>query len=120
MDNTQAASDKIRPFLEAMERSIDRVRSRRMQESGELSAPTPAAPMANAPAPSNPSPERFAQRMQSSTQTPAPPAPPATPVAPASTNSDDAPPPRLKARPKRPSSFTNTSYEQDNYRSQAG
>lgn len=113
MDRTRAASEKIRPFLEAMERSIDQVRRKRMQDAGELEVQPASIP---SPGPSSPS-EAASDGI---THRDPPKASPLTPPGSASTNSDDASPPRLKARPKRPTAFTNTAYEQDNYRSQAG
>ncbi len=69
MDKSRAAVDRVRPFLAAMERSIDAARRQRLQAPGER--PTEAAIL------------RLAE--------------PTDPVA--------APPPRLKARPKRVNPF---------------
>lgn len=112
MDRTRAASDKIRPFLEAMERSIDQVRRKRMQDAGEMDVPQELAP---SPRPSSPS----EVTSESLTHRDPPKASPLNTQVPPATNSGDAPPPRLKARPKRPTAFTNNAYDQENYRSQA-
>ncbi len=71
MDKSRAAVDRVRPFLAAMERSIDAARRQRLQAPGER--PTEAAIL------------RIAE--------------------PAATDPVAAPPPRLKARPKRVSPF---------------
>ena len=109
MDRSRPASDRVRPFLEAMERSIDSVRRQRLEDSGEL---TPAEAVAPAPpvAPAT---------------TPAPEVVPPSPLrpthVPAVLNGDQpkAGPARLKARPKRSTSFNNNQYNRDDL-SQAG
>ena len=113
MDRTRAASEKIRPFLEAMERSIDQVRRKRKQDAGELDVQREAAP---SPTPSPPG----GSTSEDLTHRELPKASPLNSPVPPPANSDDAPPPRLKARPKRPTGFTNNMYDQDSYRSQAG
>lgn len=65
MDQSRSAAERVRPILQAMERSIETARRRRLQESQGFSRPGPV---------------------------------PASPTA-----TPSAPPPRLKARPKRPS-----------------
>ena len=76
MDTSRSAADRVRPVLEAMERSIDAARRRRTQRETQTTPSTPtAAPPASAP--SNPTPST-------------------------STNGSDEQP-RLKARPKRAS-----------------
>ncbi len=114
MDRTKAASDRIRPFLEAMERSIDDVRRKRMQESGESPAPL----MSPSPTPSTG--ESSPTGSYQPTDHPSPPTPSTGADEALDSGPDDAPPVRLKARPKRPSAFTNSPYERDGYRSQAG
>ncbi len=71
MDKSRAAVDRVRPFLAAMERSIDAARRQRLQTAGER--PTEDAIL------------RIAE--------------------PDTTDPTAAPPPRLKARPKRVSPF---------------
>lgn len=143
MERTRSASDKIRPFLEAMERRIDKVRRDRLEESGESDVHAtgrsgghpngrpPGTAYTNGPT---------TPTHQSAAPNPSPSAPAAsndeavigrphgTSANPASnpSNNEDGedaenkPPQRLKARPKRPSAFTNRPFDQDNYRSQAG
>jgi len=52
MDNSKPAAERIRPILQAMERSIDAARQRRLHESGEpeVSEPVRPDPQTEAPA----------------------------------------------------------------------
>lgn len=128
MERSRTASDKVRPFLEAMERTIDQARRKR---TGESTASTPAASISSgngSSIPSAPTPQYIppSAAPASAPATPAPSQPQdsASPTAhdiPVSNEeTPDAPPARLKARPKRPSGFGSSSnYNQDNL-SQAG
>jgi hypothetical protein len=82
MDKSRAAAERVRPILQAMERSIDSARRKRLHNPTDADA-DPAPPVQH----SAPSP-----------------------------NGESAP--RMKARPKRPSSFLNA--DGSPYRSQAG
>lgn len=79
MENPRNAADKVRPILQAMERSIDTARRRRLNTEDEPATAEEAAPSA----PSQPASIRPEQGDEP----------------------ESANPPRLKARPKRPSSF---------------
>jgi hypothetical protein len=48
MNKNRPAADRVRPILEAMERSIETARQRRLDTSG-ASAPAPAAPAQSRP-----------------------------------------------------------------------
>jgi hypothetical protein len=152
MDKPRSASDKIRPFLEAMERSINRVRHQRLEESGEVkpasnapasngyraasgmpgSSSSPAIPGRPAPQPSPASPLQGGGHTYAAPQRPtlghddavigAPSSPHRSAVEPApqagGENTDK--PQRLKAKPKRPSTYSDAAFEANRYRSQAG
>ena len=159
MDKPRSASDKIRPFLEAMERSINRVRHQRLQESGEVNAAAKApssnghrggfsasSPSAPSPSPATPAPPAAPSARPAShpahpyggghphaaLQRPAalhddavigaPASPHRNPAQPDSGPGGDSAdkPQRLKAKPKRPSSFSDASLDANRYRSQAG
>jgi hypothetical protein len=79
MENPRNAADKVRPILQAMERSIDSARRRRLNTEDAT------------PAPDEPRPQDAGQMPH---------------IRPDEADEPEAAtPPRLKARPKRPSSF---------------
>ncbi len=88
MSNAQNAADRVRPFLQAMERSIDAARQRRLNRPGPAAPTTPAA---------------ATTELVGGTH---------------ETRTGNDPPPRLRARPKRPSTFI-ASRDDPDYRSQA-
>jgi hypothetical protein len=94
MDKSKPVADRVRPILEAMERSIDLARRRRLERSD-----CPAEPQRPTAAPPSP------------TGSPPPP-PPSQPG-----ETDPAAPQRLKARPKRDPSFG--TYGNSDFRSKA-
>ncbi len=115
MDRSRTASDKVRPFLEAMERRIDQVRAKRTGHTTEppssvpvtadVAPPTPA-PVVPAPSPAH----GYAEPAQTPNQG----------QEPCVIMEDDDPKPvRLKARPKRNSTFGSDNPPQSNF-SQAG
>jgi hypothetical protein len=92
MNDSNRAADRVRPFLQAMERSIDAARQRRLNGGLEPTEPapvmTPTSPPANEPS-TEPSTEPSGE------------------------------PPRLRARPKRPS-YPVFGRDEPEYRSKAG
>jgi hypothetical protein len=92
MDLHKSTADRIRPILQAMDRTIDTLRRSRTNV-----VPTPA-PISPAPSASKPTPTT-------------------APVAPAAMAPESSP--RLKARPKRLDSPFMNSFGQPPYRSQA-
>ena len=115
MDRSRTASDKVRPFLEAMERRIEQVRAKR---TGQTSEPPSSVPVTSDVAPPTPAPVVPAPR-----PTPGYAPPSHTPNPghePSVIMEDDNPKPvRLKARPKRSPSFDADNPSQSSF-SQAG
>ena len=93
MEQQRPASERVRPILQAMERSIDAARQRRLYSDSDLPADSAASTATATP-----------------TTVPAPQQTIGGPVVPADPSVDaidggEATTPRLKARPKRPSAF---------------
>ncbi len=119
MDRSRTASDKVRPFLEAMERRIDQVRAKRTGQTSEppssapvitdLASPTPA-PVVSAPSPT----PGYAESNHRPNHTPNHGHDPSVIL-----EDDESKPVRLKARPKRSSSFGSDNPPQSSF-SQAG
>jgi hypothetical protein len=84
MNDARSAADKVRPILQAMERSIATARQRRLNQEDRSADVTPQT----------------------------------TPLQTQETQTGDQEVPRLRARPKRPSSLT--APPDSTYRSQAG
>ena len=106
MEKSRVTADRVRPILQAMERSIDSARRRRLHGSQPQSPSQPLPPsQQQAPPPYQPQ------------QQPAP----ALPQEGALHESDlyDESVPRRKARPKRPSPMM-PSYDDPDYRAKAG
>ena len=136
MDNPKPAAQRIRPILQAMERSIDSARRNRMTINGQAPAPAPgqnlsghepAAPLPfSAPHASSSAAQhtgRLGQPGQSEAPAPRPIPLTPSPIAPArpATPAPGVQPPRLKARPKRfGTPFMPDLPATGNYRSQAG
>ena len=123
MEKSRATADRVRPILQAMERSIETARRRRLHGS-QPQAPAPATP------PSEPQPQaqptfrpQFQPGQPNHGQTQAHPRPmssiPREGGSPSSDLYDDETVPRRKARPKRPSPIL-PSYDDPDYRAQAG
>ena len=127
MEKSRVTADRVRPILQAMERSIDSARRRRLHGSQPQSAPQPQ--------PQQPLPPSQPQRAPSAYQPPQQPIrrdygqlphqPPhqQAPSFPREGGSNDADlydesVPRQKARPKRPSPMMQP-YEDPDYRAQA-
>ena len=132
MEKSRATADRVRPILQAMERSIETARRRRLHGL-QPQAQAPAQPPAQPPAPSPAQPQPTFQPQFQPAQ-PAQPAQPdhgqahahprpvsSIPQEGESPGSDlyDQTVPRRKARPKRPSP-TLPSYDDPDYRAQAG
>lgn len=95
MERQRPVSDRIRPILEAMERSIDSARRKRCNTNDRPATPRPASP----PTPSgnvNGSHPTHTNSNAPSSDLPRP------------SGGDDSPP-RLKARPKRPMNLNSNS-----------
>ena len=127
MEKSRATADRVRPILQAMERSIEMARRRRLQGS------QPQAP-AQPPVPPQAQPQAqptFQPQFRPQAQPPQPdhgqaqvqPRPvssiPREGGSPGSDLYDDETVPRRKARPKRPSPIL-PSYDDPDYRAQAG
>ncbi len=123
MEKSRATADRVRPILQAMERSIETARRRRLHGS-QLQAPAPATP------PGEPQPQaqptfrpQFQPGQPNHGQTQAHPRPmssiPREGGSHGSDLYDDQTVPRRKARPKRPSPML-PSYDDPDYRAQAG
>lgn len=123
MDTRKSAAERMRPILQAMERSIDSVRQVRLnQRPSSASAPVASA---NSPVHSNPAPAR--------PLTPSPLPTPPQQSAPKlvqpllqphsqpqpGTSADPNGVPRLKAKPKRLDGPLSSSFDQPAYRSKA-
>jgi hypothetical protein len=141
MEPQKSAAHRVRHILQAMERSIDTARSRRVGSPATPGASLPqtstadrttnhaaAAPAhaATIPAAKNPAPTAVAPAQQTMIG-----GPPSTPAKPASSSSvspnaasqaaRDGQPPRLKAKPKRFEGTFNSAFSTPPaYRSQAG
>jgi hypothetical protein len=103
MNNTRKVVERMRPYLRAMEESISAARQQRLNGGVEPVAPAAAVPP---PVPVAP---------------PAASVPATSPVAPGEINpATGEPAPRLRARPKRPSTFVSPSYEEPRSQSRAG
>ena len=113
MDRSRTASDKVRPFLEAMERRIEQVRAKRTGHTSEPTSSVPVTEEVAPPAPvvpaSSPTPG-YGEH----THTPDQGREPSVIM-----EDDDPKPVRLKARPKRSSSFGSDNPPQSGF-SQAG
>jgi len=112
MEQKKTAADQVRPFLAALDRSIDSARRRRLKSDDQAGEPS-----------SNP--EFGARTPTPEGATPASTTPDPTdtilgggPAANGARNPDD--PPRFKARPKRSASFGSSNGPSQNYRPQAG
>lgn len=115
MDRSRTASDKVRPFLEAMERRIEQVRAKRTGHTTEPSGTVPVTSDADPPPPAPAVPEP-----QPTPGYAEPPHAPNPGHEPSVIMEDDNPKPvRLKARPKRSTSFGSDNPPQSNF-SQAG
>ena len=88
MSNQKNAADRVRPFLRAMEQSIDAARQRRLNRPSPVATPTP--------------PQASTELVGGT----------------ADAQTENVPPARPRARPKRPSTFV-ASYDEPDYRSQA-
>ncbi len=115
MDRSRTASDKVRPFLEAMERRIEQVRAKR---TGHTSEPPSSVPVTEDAAPPTPTPMVPAPSPTHGYLDPT--RSPNHGHEPSVIVDDDEPKPvRLKARPKRSPSFGTDNPPQSNF-SQAG
>jgi hypothetical protein len=109
MSNQRNAADRVRPFLQAMEKSITAARQRRLNDRPGVPAPGPVNGPANTPTP-QPAPTTPATTgpgQHPSPGQPPNPNPHEVPVGPDGR-------PRLRARPKRPSNATQT-YDNGGY-----
>ena len=121
MGKSRATADRVRPILQAMERSIEMARRRRLQGSQpQAPAQPPVPPQAQ---PTFPPQFRPHQAHRDHGQAQAQPRPvssiPREGGPPGSDLYDDETVPRRKARPKRPSPML-PSYDDPDYRAQAG
>ena len=115
MEKSRVTADRIRPILQAMERSIDSARRRRLHGLDPQSQALPQ----NTPPTYQPRPQLQQPVQRAHVQPQHQPAPP-TPRESALPESDfyDESIPRLKARPKRPSPMMQP-YDDPDYRAQA-
>ncbi len=127
MEKSRATADRVRPILQAMERSIETARRRRLHGSQPQAPAPPPAPPPAAPPQAQPT---FRPQFQPQAQHAQPdqgqaqahPRPVSSmPREGGSQEADlyDQPVPRRKARPKRPSPML-PSYDDPDYRAQAG
>ena len=129
MEKSRATADRVRPILQAMERSIEMARRRRLhgsqpQAPAQPPVPPQAQPQAQSQAqPTFPPQFRPHQAHRDHGQAQAQPRPgssiPREGGPPGSDLYDDETVPRRKARPKRPSPML-PSYDDPDYRAQAG
>jgi hypothetical protein len=115
MDNHKSAAERIRPILQAMERSIDSVRRSRVKDPMAAVGGSPI--IASIPAPAAPAPAHPVS--QSVAASPAPLAAPLAVGGGLQPPADPAAPVRLKARPKRIGSPFLSPFAQPALRSQA-
>ena len=123
MEKSRATADRVRPILQAMERSIEMARRRRLHDS-QASAQPPVPPQAQPQAQPTFQPQfRPHQAHRDHSQPQSQPRPvssvPREGGSPGSDLYDDETVPRRKARPKRPSPIL-PSYDDPDYRAQAG
>ena len=123
MEKSRATADRVRPILQAMERSIEMARRRRLHGS-HPQAPTPPPTPPQAQPQFQPQFQPQAQPARPGHGPPPPHPPPVSSIpreggSPGSDLYDDQTVPRRKARPKRPSPML-PSYDDPNYRAQAG
>ena len=113
MEKSRVTADRVRPILQAMERSIDSARRRRLHGSAPQSPSQPLSPSQQAPPMYQPPVQR------GNGQPPHQPVP-TIPQEGGLTDSDlnDESVPRRKARPKRPSPMMQ-SFDDPDYRAQA-
>ena len=113
MEKSRVTADRVRPILQAMERSIDTARRRRLHGS-QPQSPSPS----QQPQPTYQ--PQFQQPVQRDYGRPPHEPAPSIPREGGSNDSDlyDESVPRQKARPKRPSPMTQ-SYDDPDYRAQA-
>jgi hypothetical protein len=115
MDTSKSAAERIRPILQAMERSIDSARRHRIHKPGHPGIPgTPGTPGNPGPVPSHVS--GLASNPALSQPTVGQSEPRHTAANP---TDPSAAPARLKAKPKRFGTFASP-YDQPAYRSQTG
>ena len=124
MEKSRATADRVRPILEAMERSIETARRRRLHGSQPQAPAQPPPPQPSAQPTIQPQFRPQAQPTQPDHgQAPVHPRPvPSIPREGGPHGSDlydDETVPRRKARPKRPSPML-PSYDDPDYRAQAG
>ena len=127
MEKSRATADRVRPILQAMERSIETARRRRLQGSqpqAPAQVPVPPQPQAQPQAQPTFQPQfRPHQAHRDHSQPQSQPRPvssiPREGGSPGSDLYDDETVPRRKARPKRPSPMP-PSYDDPDYRAQAG
>lgn len=129
MEKSRATADRVRPILQAMERSIEMARRRRLhgsQPQAPAQPPVPSQAPPQAPPQAQPTfPPQFRphQAHRDHGQAQAQPRPvssiPREGGPPGSDLYDDETVPRRKARPKRPSPML-PSYDDPDYRAQAG
>ncbi len=113
MERSRVTADRVRPILQAMERSIDSARRRRLHGSQPQSSSQALSPSQQAPPPSQPQHQRdYGQPPHQSA--------PTLPQEGGMNESDlyDESVPRRKARPKRPSPMMK-SYDDPDYRAKA-
>ena len=121
MEKSRATADRVRPILQAMERSIETARRRRLHGS-QPQAPVP--PHAQPQAQPTFQPQFRPQQAHHDHIQPSPPPQPVSSIpreggSPGSGSYEDETVPRRKARPKRPSPIL-PSYDDPDYRAQAG
>ncbi|MCI0365264.1 MAG: hypothetical protein L0219_15440 [Phycisphaerales bacterium] len=116
MDNQRSASERVRPILQAMERSIESARRSRVKQPAAPTTPAAATPAANGPtAAANAPIAKTNGEIPNDAQTRFPICAALTGIGQASDG-----PQRLKARPKRLASPFASPVAQPTFRSQVG
>lgn len=125
MEKSRATADRVRPILQAMERSIETARRRRLHGSQpQAPAQPPVPPQTQAQAQPTFQPQFRPHQAHRDHSQPHPQPGPVSSIpreggSPGSDLYDDETVPRRKARPKRPSPIL-PSYDDPDYRAQAG